>query len=145
MLKIMLKNKYFTIMNKKLTTTLALVLFCSPFFCQAQPVALTTPNGTPVWAFKGMEMPLDCIAVFNYYCVTNYPNAILLDTSTSTYNCHGFAWSMADGGPLCKISDDDNNLAKFWDDYSYLESTEYEKIYYSGGKESHADSTTKCN
>ena len=146
LLWIMLKNiltiKTLKIMNRKILTTVAfvLLLLCSCFVCQAQMVDITTPNGSPVTAEIGVDPRNDSTkAALDSSRIAEFPNAILKDSSTAEYNCHGYAWSMANNGPLCTIIGY-VDLHWFWDDYSYLESTEddYDIIYYDGGEEDHS-------
>ena len=130
-------------MNKKLTTAVGLVLLCSRFFCQAQMVDITTPNGSPLWVFKEMEFLTDNDkAYLDSLYIADFPNAQILYpsnstySSTSTYNCHGYAWIGNQSGEYYFLA----NPNVFWDDYSYLESTEddYDIIYYDGGEEDHS-------
>ena len=87
MQKIILKIKNFTIMNKKITTTVAFVLLCSPAFCQ-----FLTPNGNPVNAALGYDTrsPKDIEANDIFY-MDKYPNATLIKSSDGRYNCHSYA------------------------------------------------------
>lgn len=72
-----------------------------------QLVAQTTPRGNPVTSCQRPE-------IFSYqdkldwgtaYAIA-YPNATEQGTATttSTYNCHSYAWNMSEGGPTCWIN-----------------------------------------
>ena len=60
-----------------------------------------------------------------------YPNAILLSSYSNSYNCHGYAWHMSEGGNEVWI---DETPSIYWTDSSYVETNfndvEFEKIYY---------------
>lgn len=66
-----------------------------------------------------------------------FPNATLLNSATTTYNCHSYAWNLSDGGnTVCWINDSTSdkkpNVANFWNDGYYYETTEAnaKKIHY---------------
>ena len=65
--------------------------------------------------------------------------AVILADISLKYNCHSYAWNMAEGGPECWLNDRHNSsdsepniLELYWEDGSYEETTEEyaEKIYY---------------
>lgn len=82
-----------------------------------------TPNSSPVSAWKLFQNELsvyDKIALANY-AVNNY-GATIVSEATKTYNCHAYAWHMAEGGDSVWIgisSLTDENI--YWEDSSYVE------------------------
>jgi hypothetical protein len=61
----------------------------------------------------------------------------VLANASITYNCHSFAWNLMEGGSLCWL-DQLPDLHKYWDDGSYIETTESsaKKIFYYNGDHS---------
>jgi hypothetical protein len=90
-----------------------------------QLVAQTTPRGNPVTSHQAPEIwsYTDKLNLDTAYSIA-YPNAILQGTasSTSTYNCHSYAWNMSEGGPTCWINTPADDT--YWTDQSYVETTE---------------------
>ena len=99
-----------------------------------ETINLYTPNGNIFTADLRNE---DSIGMLEYYMDIYYlpfkdDNVILLSCASDRYNCHGFAWVISEGGPVCSLE---------WDVYivmaegSYEETTEEfaEKIYYVQG------------
>ena len=126
-------------MNKKISTTVALVLLCSPVFCQS----FSTPNGTPVNAFQNPEMSDSDRAMRDSTSKANFPNATFLAPSTGKYNCHGYAWLGNQSGQYYWLGDPKD----FWEDYSYIPTSVSEavKISYTGGDHSAIRSTYNPN
>lgn len=94
-------------------------------------VNLYTPNGSVVEA-RLYEEDLDEYEQFMFEYNTIYsgfPEIILLADATNLYNCHGFTWSISEGGPVSGLEMD---FSAFWTDGSYEETTEElaEKIFY---------------
>lgn len=75
------------------------------------------------------EMPDDLIQSLNAYYCRIHPNAVYLSSSTSSYNCHSYAWYMSDrssSSPCwinrdCFNENDSYNLEKFWTNDYYHE------------------------
>jgi len=126
-------NKYFFKTDYMKTKLLILslgvfLLESNQLIAQPPTVSVYTPKGSSVTAYQTPEVwsyqdKLDWGA---YYAAV-YPNATEQGTATttSTYNCHSYAWNMSEGGPTCWIgyyytSDEDI----YWTDYSYIETTE---------------------
>lgn len=62
------------------------------------------------------------IAAGNLYVQTNYPNATALTSSSSTYNCHAYAWHMTEGGSTVWLGYYSSTAEDvYWDDESYYE------------------------
>ncbi|MDE6643896.1 MAG: hypothetical protein K2K27_07335 [Muribaculaceae bacterium] len=107
-------------------------------------IYLTTSGGLKVEAFK-----IDCqdpdrdIAEGRKYIKDYFPTAIILNEGTCTYNCHGYAWWMSEGGEECWINntlgDESENLAKFFRDGIYSRTSSPspgDKVYYTYGDHS---------
>lgn len=82
-----------------------------------------TPNGSPVLAWNLYQNELDEVdkAQLAYSAVYNY-GATIISEATKTYNCHGYAWNVAEGGDsvwICLNSVTDENI--YWTDGSYVE------------------------
>lgn len=54
---------------------------------------------------------------------TEYPQAIILNNATSTYNCHAYAWHMTEGGKTVWMGWNTNPTSIYWRDGSYVETT----------------------
>ncbi len=115
---------------------------------------LYTSNGAPVQTMKLLsgqdysESRKDEIAAD---VLSNYPNVVILEEATLAYNCHGYAWSMTEGGDTCWINatiiDENDNISKFWDNGNFIqvEYNQAEKIFYPYGDHSAVKYTsTKC-
>lgn len=82
-----------------------------------------TPNGSPVLAWKLFQNELNenDNSRLVYDAVRNY-DAIIISEATKAYNCHGYAWHMAEDGDTVWIglnSLTDENI--YWEDGSYIE------------------------
>ena len=85
-----------------------------------------TPNGSSVLAWKLFQNELTASEKSAYASyVTNNYGATVISEATKTYNCHAYAWHMAEGGDSVWIglnSITDENV--YWDDNSYIEVAE---------------------
>jgi len=83
---------------------------------------------------------------------SSYPNAVIIDNPTTTYNCHAYAWHMSEGGtPPVWMGLTINPTPIYWNDGSYFETTErgnglkvsYDNYPYNGGDmDNHSAITT---
>jgi len=116
---------------KKIFYLFIILIFAN--FCGAQTdtVYLYTPNGTPVIAFLGEELPPHLIEYYTNYYVNEWPDAELLAPASGLYNCHCYAWNMVEGGIECWLGLE-TEVSKYWEDSSYVETIEAyaEKIVY---------------
>lgn len=120
------------------------IMYALSAYGQANPVTVTayTKFGKPVEVLICAELTADERADRNDYVTTNFPNAEILEYSTSEYNCHGYAWLMQDGGAPGWINQDNadgsSNLCKFWTNDYYGETTEANavKVFYYNGDHS---------
>lgn len=95
-----------------------------------------TPKGSPVYVTSYAEMSNQEISNELSYVRSTYPNATILGNPTYSYNCHNYAWNMTEGGIAWWMNNTD--LHKYWDDFSYVESTfgDFEKLFYYRGDHS---------
>lgn len=146
-----LKAKYKQLLDNKLfgeskyvlnTKTVASILSTN--------ITVRTPYGKPVDAISGMGDLTE--AEYDYmvaYINSMYPNAVILGDATKDYNCHGYAWCMASGGPTCWIncgtsSTDVSNISKYWSSDAYKSTTienDAVKIHYYNSDHSAIKST----
>ncbi|MCF6333839.1 MAG: T9SS type A sorting domain-containing protein [Draconibacterium sp.] len=89
-----------------------------------------TPKGTTVIAYITPENSDYWRAYYDSVYALNYPNAIQIPTydgysSTRRFNCHGYAWHIADGGSArwIGIGGDNDPEYTYWQDGSYTEAT----------------------
>lgn len=59
---------------------------------------VTTPKGSTVIAWIREEMSSSDIIFIENTAAAQYPNAEKLAAASQTYNCHGYAWHMTEGG-----------------------------------------------
>ncbi|MCP4220592.1 MAG: hypothetical protein GY765_38550 [bacterium] len=95
-----------------------------------------TPNGSVVSGACVLNelSPLELEQITNSYQDT-YPNATVLKPASQTYNCHGYAWHVSEGGGNIWIGCTTTTAEDiYWLDGSYCEVLEAQatKISYSG-------------
>ena len=103
-----------------------------------------TPTGKSVEAiFDKEEYNSSDRQMINAYYISTYPQAIFLESSTKTYNCHAFAWHIWENSTICWINqlkhDRTPNLSTYWtNNGGYRETTasRAEKIFYYLGDHS---------
>jgi hypothetical protein len=87
---------------KKITISLYLILGIINF-CFAQTQSnLSTPKGSPVTAYIVPEMSDADRSYWDTYWSSTSRTEIITSnnySSSQTFNCHGYAWSIAEGGP----------------------------------------------
>jgi hypothetical protein len=87
------------------------------FHTHAQP---KTPKCTSILNYYTIaEQSPAWIAATNASVQSQYPNATLIGNSSTTYNCHAYAWHMSNGGSTYWIDTPSDNT--YWDDGSYVE------------------------
>ena len=116
-------------------------------------ITLTTTYGRTVIGLVGLPELTDSEkSSLDSYYRRNYPSATLLASSTSTYNCHSYAWNMSERGVTCwingsnisqpnldgTVSANDDNISSYWYDglYSMTIDSKALKIYYYRGDHS---------
>ncbi|MDZ7304874.1 MAG: tetratricopeptide repeat protein, partial [candidate division KSB1 bacterium] len=101
-------NKYIFLLC--LTT----LVFLFPNLLHAGDTTVWTPEGRPVPADTPPEMSDTDIAwchwYIQYYYIDNPPylNAVRIGNASNTYNCHGYAWSLSEGGEQVWIGTDED-------------------------------------
>lgn len=115
-----------------------LSLICLNIFAETYGT-IYTPNGSAIRVTYYNEMSSSEIAYYDNYYSELYPNATLVGSSSTTYNCHSYAWNITEGGQVCWINASSSiytyntdNLSKYWTDESYIETTESNatKVFY---------------
>jgi hypothetical protein len=101
------------------------------FFLVAFPVLGFAQTQTTVFTPKGSavsdtyiipEFSSSQISAGNNYVATNYPNATRLTDASATYNCHGYAWHISEGGNNVWIGYYTVTAEDiYWTDGSYVE------------------------
>ncbi len=91
-------------------------------FSQTQTTVFT-PNGSAVSdTYIIPEFSSSQITAANNYVETNYPNATRLTDASATYNCHGYAWHISEGGNNVWIGYYTVTAEDiYWTDGSYVE------------------------
>ena len=109
--------------------------------------ALETPNGSHVpdsLVYVLEEWVPSQIASNTDFHTSTYLNAELIADASNLYNCHSYAWNITEEGKIdvdiCWLE----NPSIYWEDSSYVETTEVkaEKIYYYLGDHSAVVSKT---
>lgn len=128
----------------KLKITIIVLWGLISSLCNAQTVYLYTPNGSVVYALATAELSSADIAYINNACATTYPNAEILATASSRYNCHSYAWNLTELGSIVCWLNQHPSLHLYWDDGSYEQTTEANamKIFYYEGDHSAVKSVT---
>jgi tetratricopeptide (TPR) repeat protein len=98
--------------------------------------AITTPRGTTVQDTNGSRTEFSQATINNLdtYWQNQHPNAVLEESASNTYNCHGYAWEVSEGGSNIWIGETTTSAEDvYWTDGSYNEvSSSYcSKISYS--------------
>lgn len=107
---------------------LSLVLFISGYSQNWTPTftgsegTIYTPKSTAVSVYYFNEMDQAHIDYWDSVYKAAYPNATFLSSSSTTYNCHGWAWYTSETGSHVWINDI-NEVKKFWVDGSILQPT----------------------
>lgn len=123
---------------KRILLYILLSFICLNIFAETYGT-IYTPNGSAIAVTYYDEMSSEEITYYNNYTIQLFPNATLVGSSSTTYNCHSYAWNITEGGPTCWINASSsiytyntNNLSKYWTDRSYIETTEFNatKVFY---------------
>lgn len=94
----------------------------------ATNASIFTPNCSPVPDSKIISeiwSPSDILAINTGY-QSFWPNAILINDASYTYNCHGYAWHVIEGGENVWVGYSNPGAEEiYWDieDQSYIETT----------------------
>jgi hypothetical protein len=84
---------------------------------------VSTPKGSVVRAWvRTPEYTPDSIAFLNAHYTTTYPLATFISNSSATYNCHGYAWHITEGGEARWIGRDNTSEEDIYmSDSSYIQ------------------------
>ncbi len=87
--------------------------------------SIYTPRGSlvPDTYYRPEELTPYLIADWAAYVDIAFPNAQILEDATTTYNCHGYAWSVVDGGETVWMGAETNPTSVYWLDGSYMSTT----------------------
>lgn len=118
-------------MKKYILCFLLVLITC---YTSGQNTYVYTKFGKTVNVFSLSDVGFDA-AYANSYAIQNFPQATFLSTSTRTYNCHFYAWHIADGGSgyyWMNSEGNNNNISKYWTDdyYAQTSDTSAPKIFY---------------
>jgi hypothetical protein len=113
-----------------------------------------TPRNSSFIAWTSIpEMSDDDKSDWSDYVVYYYPSATEINapSATNSYNCHGFAWHVSEGGSNVWIGlagyDANPNIVEdiYWNDQSYIETTEpyASKISYNADNHSAIQTSTQ--
>ena len=118
------------------------VCFILIVFSAKELTAIETPKGTTVPnTSTPSELSQNEIDYYNYWATSTYPNAVFLETSSRTYNCHAYAWHVSEGGNRVWINTPGQQT--YWTDGSYGEVTlESEATKVSYASDDHSAVTT---
>jgi hypothetical protein len=128
-------KKYKKIVMKKLLLSLGTLFILASAYSQTY-ITLYTKCGKSVQGLVITELSASEITAYNAAATTEFPNATLLANSSSTYNCHSYAWNITNGGQKCWInatnSIGSNNIQNYWlrDYYTSTTASNAQKIYY---------------
>jgi hypothetical protein len=127
------------------------LLFCL-FICVTSnalgndtPTTIKTPkNSTVPDTYLMDEVSQSEIDAMNDWATSTYPNAILIESATRTYNCHAYAWHVSEGGNKVWIGCYTATAEDiYWQDGSYGEvTTEAAATKVSYASDNHSAVTT---
>lgn len=124
-------------MKKTIVLTAMAVLLAAN--CMAQEfsiITIYTKGGQAVEALIRGEFSSAEIQEYDRSYQERFPLATMLGSTSNTYNSHGYAWSMTDGGRTCCIDfkslADTDNVSKYWTNDYYTATTEDKavKVFY---------------
>ncbi|MFM7429635.1 MAG: hypothetical protein ACKO1F_07015, partial [Flammeovirgaceae bacterium] len=99
-----------------------LVVFPLLGFAQTQTTVFTPKGSAVPDTYIIPEFSSSQITAGNNYVATNYPNATRLTDASATYNCHGYAWHISEGGNNVWIGYYTVTAEDiYWNDGSYVE------------------------
>ena len=104
------------ISNHKILSSLILAACCQCLawqyaVAQTSTTTIHTPKGNAAVAYFFNELSSGEIQAANKDLQGRYPNAEFLSNSSNTYNCHGYAWHISEGGNNVVIIDPEPYLA----------------------------------
>lgn len=85
-------------MKQKLQMLIVILLLMIQNVLADKQSNVTTPNGTTVIAWIFEEASASDLAYIENQIALQYPRAQKMAPASRTYNCHGYAWHMTEGG-----------------------------------------------
>ncbi len=123
---------------------ICIFLFTTCLTLADEPIVIYTPKGSPVYAYLLDEMSQFEIIFCNAAAQELHPNAILISSASRTYNCHGYAWHVSEGGEPVWINAPNQYI--YWEDGSYVEmNSEAANMKVSYISDNHSAVTTTTN
>jgi len=123
-------------MKKRIIIAALFLLAFSSILAQTY-TTIHTKGGQAIEVLICEKLPDDIAQSYNEACLAEFPLATMLSSSTTTYNCHSYAWNLSDGGNLtCWInqltSTKQPNISKYWTNDYYSETSEAKavKVFY---------------
>jgi hypothetical protein len=115
-------------MNHMKKIIISIVLFVSVVALYAQStITIYTPYGKSVQGIILSEFSPSEIAEINAYYTAQFPNATMIGSASSAYNCHSYAWNMLNGGPTywinASVTGNNDNLSKYWTNDYYVQAS----------------------
>lgn len=101
---------------------MALIAFRIVLYAQCFDFYVKTPNNGNIKACSSGGYPLWYVQQADAYSRTFAIQ--VFDSGTNSYNCHGYAWHVKEGGNNVWINNmgtETNNLDTYWQDKSYTE------------------------
>lgn len=123
-----------------LLPVLSLLITASYSAYADEPAEIYTPNNSLVTDTYFIDERLSEAdkQAWQEYVEATYPGAVILDEATSTYNCHGYAWHISEGGERVWLGVTDVDAEDiYWEDKSYVAvDDDYTKISYASDNHS---------
>ena len=135
MVKLIIKNTM-----KRIYQIICILVIIQNINAQS-PTYVYTPRGSVVsdTYIRNEEITAADIVYINGQLDIQYPNAQKMQESTTTYNCHAYAWSVSEGGQPVWMGLSSNPTSIYWTDGSYIEVTNPEdanKVSYANDNHS---------
>lgn len=137
-------------MRTKLIFILGIIIIDLNHLLAQTPVTINTPKGTNLYEHSRPEyMSYTDKIELSADMQTYYPNATEQNppSATTTYNCHSYAWHLSEGGSTCTVAyyPGDTDESAYWNDMSYIETTEpyASKISYTSDNHSAIQTSTQ--
>ena len=89
------------------------------------PASIYTPMGSLVsdTYYRPEELNDEQKTALLLQVENDFPDVTIISAATTTYNCHGYAWSVADGGETVWMGCESNPTSINWTDGSYMSTT----------------------
>jgi hypothetical protein len=135
-----------TKLTEDVKSTISTILGNDNFYTSTSPAAIYTPQGCLVsdTEYYPEELSDAEKAIIDQNAQAQFPQATLLSSSTTTYNCHGYAWNVSEGGSAVWMGTKTNPTSIYWTDgsYSSTSSTTTSGLKVSYASDNHSAVTT---